>query len=195
MALPKTPSRTGDQKRKPLQVPLMYAFRDAFHAHDAKRELDERTADDERILSNRSAVRRRGANEEMLKANLDIDLSNLVNTVNLESSVDLSGLSWVRKSVLNYGLADMSHVTSEDVASADLVRNLRDALLRHEPRLIAQTVNVKMREAFNEVTQRISFQVAAEMACRPVDIPLEFIAEIDVGSGKVKLSNLSAGTG
>ncbi|MBI1219517.1 MAG: type VI secretion system baseplate subunit TssE [Rhodobacteraceae bacterium] len=195
MALPQTPSRTGDQKRKPLQVPLMYAFRDAFHAHDAKRALDERTADDERILSNRGSIRRRGANEEQLKANLDLDLTNLVNTVNLESAVDLDGLSWVRKSVLNFGLADMSHITSEAVASSDLVRNLRDALLRHEPRLIPGTVNVKLREAFNEVTQRISFQVGAEMACRPVDIPLEFVAEIDVGSGKVKLSKLAAGTG
>ena len=195
MALPQTPSRTGDQKRKPLQVPLMYAFRDAFRAHDAKRALDERTADDERILSNRGSVRRRGANEEQLKANLDIDLSNLVNTVNLESAVDLEGLSWVRKSVQNYGLADMSHITSEAVAGSDVVRNLRDALLRHEPRLIARSVDVKLREAFNDVTQRISFQVTAEMACRPVDIPLEFVAEIDVGSGKVKLSNLAAGTG
>ena len=100
-----------------------------------------------------------------------------------------------RRAASPAGTTAGSACTSEAVAGSDVVRNLRDALLRHEPRLIARSVDVKLREAFNDVTQRISFQVTAEMACRPVDIPLEFVAEIDVGSGKVKLSNLAAGTG
>jgi type VI secretion system protein ImpF len=37
----------------------------------------------------------------------------------------------------------------------------------------------------------LTFDIYAEMACKPVDIPMEFSAEIDVGSGKMKFSNLS----
>lgn len=195
MPPPVPPSRTGTGQRKPLQVPLMYAFRDAFRQRDAKRALDERTEEGERILTARSAVRRRGASEEQLKANLDADLSNLVNTVNLGSTVDLDGLEHVERSILNFGVDDMTHVTSDAVSSSDVLKSLRAALIAHEPRLLPGTVAVKVREEFNDVTQRISLQVEAEMACRPVDVPLEFVAEIDVGSGKVKLSNLAAGSG
>jgi type VI secretion system protein ImpF len=44
------------------------------------------------------------------------------------------------------------------------------------------------------VNQRIRLVVSAEMACKPLDVPIEFVAEIDVGSGKVQLSRLPATT-
>lgn len=194
MAKPSTSRPSTAAPRRALQVPLMFAFRDAFRAHDAARALDERTAEDERILTDRGALRRRGATEEQLKANLDIDLTNLANTVNLAAAEDLDGLSFVASSVLNYGLDDLSPLTAGAIAEHDTIQGLRDALLRHEPRLIDGSIAITLREAFNDITQRISFQVHAEMACRPVDIPLEFIAEIDVGSGKVQLSK-TAGRG
>lgn len=194
MAQPPRPSQsTTTAPRRALQVPLMYAFRDAFRSRDASRALDERTAEDERILTDRGALRRRGANEAQLKANLDIDLTNLVNTVNFGATVDLEGLKYVARSVLNYGLDDMSHLTAETIAENDTIAGLRRALEEHEPRLIGDTIKVALRGGYDDVTQRISFQVNAEMACRPVDIPLEFVAEIDVGSGKVQLSKVAGG--
>lgn len=175
--------------RKPLQVPLMYAFRDAFKAKDAKRHENVQDATGERVLSERGSIRRRGANETQLKRNLEMDLANLMNTVDLASCLDLEGLDHVRKSVLNYGLSDLSHLTSDEVRSLDIVRGLKEALLNHEPRMIGSSLDVRLRPGFDDVNQKIAFDVTAEMACRPVDIPLEFVAEIDVGSGKVKLTN------
>jgi type VI secretion system protein ImpF len=181
-----------DLRLKPLQVPLMYAFRAAAEARDARRAervVDERT--EARVLTERGSVRRRGANEAELKRNLDIDLSNLVNTVNLGSIVDLAGLDRVRASILNFGVQDITHLTSDAVDRTAIVGYLRDALLAHEPRLIGATLDVTMRDEVDEVNQRIAFEISAEMACRPVDIPLEFVAELDMGSGKVRLSNLA----
>ena len=45
-------------------------------------------------------------------------------------------------------------------------------------------------QEFDDVNQKLMFEINAEMACKPVDIPLEFVAEIDVGSGKMKFSNI-----
>ncbi|WP_102224484.1 type VI secretion system baseplate subunit TssE [Acidimangrovimonas sediminis] len=191
MAKTTHPSRSGGTiapRKKPLQVPLMYAFRDAFRARDARREIDERTADDARVLNDRGALRRRGASEEQLKANLDIDLGHLANTVNLASATPLDDFDRVRKSVLNFGLNDLSHLTYEKLTGMDLAGDLRRALLDHEPRLIGATIHVVLNEGYDETRQRVSLQVKAEMACRPVDVPLEFVAEIDVGSGEVSVS-------
>lgn len=182
------PGATIAPRKKPLQVPLMYAFRDAFHAHDATRELNERTKDDARVLTDRGAIRRRGASEEQLKANLDIDLGNLANTVNLASAVELDSYDWVRRSVLNYGLDDLTHLTTDKLGQSHMARDLREALMHHEPRLIPETIHVTEREREDENTQRVSIQVSAEMACRPVDVPLEFVAEIDVGSGEISVT-------
>jgi type VI secretion system protein ImpF len=181
----------GERRIKPLQVPLLYAFREAAAMGDSRKVEDERDADDARVLTQRGSVRRRGANEWQLRRNLDLDLGDLVNTVNLGSCIDLEGLDHVRESVLNYGVDDMTHLTMDALAVHDLAAALRRSLLRHEPRLVPETIEVQMRKETDEVNQRIAFEVVADMACRPVDIPLEFVAELDVGSGKVRLRNLS----
>ena len=41
---------------------------------------------------------------------------------------------------------------------------------------------------------RVSFSVTAEMACSPLDLPMEFVAEVDVGSGKIQLTRLPIST-
>ena len=50
------------------------------------------------------------------------------------------------------------------------------------------------RQGCDDVDQRIRFTVSAEMACKPLDVPIEFVAEVDVGSGKVRLTRLPIST-
>lgn len=176
--------------RSQLQIPLMYAFRDAHEARDAK--VSSTTYEDgERVLSERAAMRRRGANEAQLKRNLYIDLVHLSNTINLNAALDLDGLDYVRNSVLNYGVVDLSNLTSEDADVDQLSKQLADALLACEPRFVPGSMQVKMRDKFDDVNQKLLFDIECEMACKPVDIPLEFAAEIDVGSGKMQLNDAS----
>jgi type VI secretion system protein ImpF len=176
-----------------FQIPLMYAFRDAFDAGDARKRIEERVGG-ERVLSGRGSLKRRGADEALLKRNLSLDLAALANTIDLASAVDLEGFDFVSRSVLNYGLRDVSELTSEEVGVSEVARDLRDALLQHEPRLNAETLTVERDKDFDDVNQRIRLVVSAEMACKPLDVPIEFVAEIDVGSGKVQLSRLPATT-
>ncbi len=179
---------------RPLQIPLMYAFRDAAERGDSRREEHVQDSSGARVLTERGSVRRRGANENQLKRNLDVDLGHLLNPVNLASAIDLSPYPHVARSVLNYGVSDMTHLTSDALVDREVSRNMRETLRNHEPRLLSSSVEVEQGEEFDEINQRISLQISAEMLCRPVDVPLEFTAEIDMGSGKVKLMNL-AGSG
>jgi len=172
-----------------FQVSLMNVFRQAAQKRDAK-AYDTTTVDGGRVLSTRTIERREGAGQASLKDHLAQDLGNLMGTIHLEAAQSLDGLDWVKKSVLNYGMQDMTRLTTEDFQNARIVRDLRQSLLNHEPRLIAETLVVKLRSTRVDEQQRISFDIRAEMTARPVDVPIEFVAEIDAGVGKVALSNL-----
>ena len=176
--------------RNQLQIPLMYAFREAHIARDAK--ISSTTyKDGERVLSERAAQRRRGANEHELKRNLYLDLIHLSNTINLDAALDLEDYKYIRKSVLNFGVIDLSELTSENADVQKLSGRLAEALLACEPRFVPETMHVKMRNKFDDVNQKLVFDIECEMACKPMDIPLEFSAEIDVGSGKMQLNDSS----
>lgn len=172
-----------------FQVSLMNVFRQAASQRDAK-SAEVSTVDGGRVLSSRTIERREGAAQVTLRDHLAQDLGNLMGTIHLEAALSLDGLDRVRKSVLNYGMQDMTRLTTEDFQNAKVVRDLRKSLLDHEPRLIAETLVVKLRTTRVDEQQRISFDIRAEMTARPVDVPVEFVAEIDTGVGKVSLSNL-----
>jgi type VI secretion system protein ImpF len=40
----------------------------------------------------------------------------------------------------------------------------------------------------------VSFSVTADMACSPLDLPMEFVAEVEVDSGKLRLIRLPVAT-
>lgn len=179
----------GDKDRSQYQLPLMYAFRDAFRAGDAQEKRDQRVGG-ERVLSGRSPLRRMGAGEAALKETVAHDLVSLVNTIDLASAIDLEKSPYVARSVLNFGLQDLSGLTSEESRVVDVGRNLLAALVQHEPRLKRESLHVEREHGFDEIDQRIRFNISAEIACRPFDVPVSFVAEVDVGSGKVLFTRL-----
>eukprot|EP01035_Chromulina_nebulosa_P057620 gene57620-biopygen41302 len=173
-----------------FQISLMNVFRQAARDRDASKEDTTVTDDGGRVLSTRSVERREGASQATLRDHLARDLSGLLSTINLESAIDLEGLDHVRASVLNYGMQDLTRLTTDDIRTQRLSRDLRDALLAHEPRLIGGSLGVTLRKGRSDRNQRICFDIQAEMSARPIDVPLEFEAEIDTGAGKVALTNL-----
>jgi type VI secretion system protein ImpF len=178
-----------DPKAPSFQVPLMLAFREAFAAGDSAKRIEERVGG-ERVVSGRGSLKRRGADEAVLKRDLAIDLTSLMNTVDLASAVDISDLDYVRKSIVNYGLPDLSGLTSQDVAIANIGQHLKAALLAHEPRLRPESIHIERGSEVDDETHRVNFSVYAEMACSPLDLPTEFVAEVDIGSGAMRLTKL-----
>ncbi len=177
---------------QPLRAPLMYAFRAAIEARDGKKQVDLRTEDGERILSSRrtAASGRRALSESELKRLLAEDLEALLNTVNLESAADdiIGDLPHVRKSILNFGLRDMANKTIEETERIDGIReDLIDALRAFEPRLLYDTLEV-VRDHENEDDLTIRFVVRSDMRASPEPAPIEFVTEVELDSGEIKIN-------
>lgn len=168
----------------------MNVFRSAVEARDADSKEDLTDGGD-KVLSTRVIERREGTNFETLKRFLLADLANLMSTVHMEAVEDLDAFPNVRQSILNYGVQDVTKLTREDTRKGDIRKQLKQALLDHEPRLIADTVNVRIQEYQDDTRHTVAFEVEAVMAARPVDVPLEFVAQIDSAEGKVQLAKLS----
>lgn len=170
--------------RDRLQSPLLLAFRSAFAAGDASLDGRERT---ERSDVEGTRPSRKGADESGLRSDLVLDLLTLLNTIDLASAVDLAGLDRVRDSVLNFGIADVSGVIGDNRVET-ISSNLNVSILRHEPRIAASSLSVTPDGLPDDATQKARLRIYAEMISRPIDVPVEFFAEIDLGSGKVDLS-------
>lgn len=125
---------------------------------------------------------------QRLKEGIQRDLSWLLNSVNLASVQDLSDYPQVENSVLNYGMPDMAGHTASSVDVHSLQRILRDTILAFEPRLIRNSLKVKLKLSHQEMSHNtLSFDIEGEMWARPIPLRLYMKTEIDLESGQVSL--------
>ncbi len=175
------------------QLSLMHVFRAAHAQRDAAKEEHE-IRDGSRALTARSKERRQGTDEDTLRKHLSLDMASLMNTVNLDATQPLDDHPYVTKSVINYGFGDLSRLAGSAEGPEKIAAIIRKTLLAYEPRLIAETVEVTVSEDSDVAGARLTFDIAAEMTASPVDIPLSFVAEVDNGAGKMKMTRLRVQT-
>lgn len=177
-------------KNDRMAPPLMHAFREAFRHRDARKELDLRDETGERIIASRRVQARSWVSEAALRRDLAEDLTRLLNTVNLDSAQDLSDHAYAARSIVNYGLIDITAYSIDETAVGDITDELRQSLVDYEPRLIASSIEVTRDTSLDSAAQKIRFSVHAEMHATPADIPVEFVAELELDSGKMRISRL-----
>lgn len=187
-------SRRSSSDRDPArgglrEMSLMHIFRDSAARRDS-RDQGHRYVDGDRDLTLLSQKRREGASEEALRRNLARDIANLMNTIRLDVCVDLTDNPRVQKSIINHGLQDMDTLWRENRTPGDLAHAIREALIRNEPRLRAETLEVRIDEIAPTVEQRLTFEIIAEMIADPTDIPLQFYAEVDPAAGKIAMKRM-----
>ena len=137
------------------------------------------------MLSAAVRMRRRGFTETQIRQSVIDNMIDIVNTIDLQSSVELKDLEYASKSVLNYGIYDLTHLTSDDSNLPMVEQSVTAALINYEPRIRKETVQVRRDVEFNDVVQKLRLSIYAEVSYHPLDIPIEFVAEIDLSSGKV----------
>ena len=96
----------------------------------------------------------------------------------------------MQRSVVNYGFRDLSNVAPQDLNSRGIVESIRQSLMDYEPRLIRESIDVRLSSKAGDKRQRIAIAVSAELMGDPVDVPLDFEAEVDLGAGKLNMSRL-----
>ena len=171
------------------KISLMQAFRAAHEDHDA-RVRAERNSDDETEILNRSKQRREGVSDEALRRHLQEDLISLLNTTQLSSVIPLDDYPHIEKSVVNFGFPDFSKFSREELSKPHVLDAIRQSLLDHEPRLRNSTLDVQINNPEADSGQRLSIHVSAELVSDPVDIPVDFEAEVDLGAGKLAMQQL-----
>jgi type VI secretion system protein ImpF len=174
-------------RKNRLSPPFMYAFRSAHEKRDAKQTLDLRDESGDRVIAQRRIAPRTTITEPHLRREVARDLEALVNTVALGSTEDLMPFEAVQISVLNYGLPDIVHRSIEEAAVEQISAEIVAALAAHEPRLVPGTVSVARDQLVDKVELKIRFVVHAELMCHPVNVPVEFVADVETDSGAIVL--------
>ena len=167
----------------------MHAFRSANASKDAKVRLDIREGG-ERIIATRRLAARAPVSEKELRDIVKVDLVSLLNTTNLESACDLENAPHVRKSILNYGFPDLSWRTLDEVEISDIAGEVETALSEFEPRLDRKSIKARRDLDAKAEDLRLRFVIKADLRAQPVNLQVEFVAEVEVDSGKIKIDRL-----
>ncbi len=177
-------------RRDRQSAPLMLAFRDAHAARDAKTRIDVRNEHGERVIAGRRANGRAPISEAALRKEVARDLETLMNTVALESTEDISGFGNVQRSILNYGLPDIAHMTIDESRVDSLSTKIRAALMTYEPRLVPQTIRATRDQSARLEELKLRFLVFADLRYEPLNVPVEFVADVDIESGGIHIKRL-----
>ena len=138
------------------------------------------------------------SSQSLLRAAVLRDLGWLMNATRPGAAESLEAWPEARRSVLNYGLPVLGGQTSSTLDLQALERAIREAILRFEPRLLADTLEVEADadalfqqhglDGHNRVGLRISGQIRAQ----PMPLELLLRTEWDLETGQVSLSELKA---
>ncbi len=172
-----------------LSPPLMHVFRTAHEAKDAKRTLDQRNEAGDRVIASRRLRARQVITESMLRREVARDLDALLNTVALEATVDMDNAPNVRRSILNFGLPDISIRTIDETGVNEIPDEIRTAIINFEPRLAPGSLRIERDKSIDAVELKIRFLVRADLMCHPVHVPVEFVADI-IETGKIIVNRL-----
>ncbi|OYP35792.1 type VI secretion system baseplate subunit TssE [Rhodopirellula sp. MGV] len=123
-----------------------------------------------------------------LRAAVLRDLAWLLNTCHLAAAEDLSNYQHVQKSVINYGIPDLTGKTVSGLHVDDIQVALRQAILDFEPRIIAKTLEVRgKKDPENPLTSSLTFEIEGELWARPFPERLYLRSELDLETGDVNI--------
>lgn len=117
------------------------------------------------------------------------DMSWLLNCVNMETNADLGDYPEVSRSVLNFGIPDLTGAALSGINVDILQRQVRDAILAFEPRLTANTLRVTASSNQGRMDrQALMFNIESEMWAQPIPLNLYLKTEVDLETGNFKVS-------
>jgi len=121
------------------------------------------------------------------------DLTWLFNTTNLSAVDDLAAFPDVARSVLNFGMPDLSGRTAASIDVRALEQTLTRVIWDFEPRLLKSSVKVIIVADESQMNHNaMSFDIEAELWAQPLPLRLFFRTQIDLESGGVNVSDMGS---
>ena len=130
-----------------------------------------------------------GMSQEQFKAAVIRDLGWLLNSVALDVCTDLKMYPAVSKSVLNYGLPDLSGHTSSTIDVHHVEKAIRAAIFLYEPRIIRNSLDVKVHSNPDAMAHNsLVFEIAGAVFGQPSPFQVVLKSELDLESSEFKLT-------
>lgn len=118
------------------------------------------------------------------------DVSWLLNADSFESVADLTDYPEVAQSVVNFGIQNLAGTSVVGADLTNIERKLKQAITVFEPRILPNSLSVKVLSADVMNQQAISFDIEANLWAQPLPIHLYLRTEIDVLTGDVNLRDM-----
>lgn len=115
------------------------------------------------------------------------DLSWLLNTNNTESLFDAKAMPNVSRSVLNFGVREVSGEFSTAERAEKIRRSIEQAIAIHEPRIIKGSVDVTLRPDEDGGDTIVALEIRADMWAQPLPMELFLRSQVDVTTGEVSV--------
>ena len=107
----------------------------------------------------------------------------------LDVCLDLESYPAVKRSVLNYGLPDLSGHTSSTIDVHRVEKAIRTAIHLYEPRIIRNSLEVKVHSNSDEMTHNsLVFEIAGAVFGQPSPFQVVLKSELDLESSEFKLT-------
>ncbi|WP_459615761.1 type VI secretion system baseplate subunit TssE [Bordetella sp. 2513F-2] len=129
-----------------------------------------------------------------LRAAVLRDLRWLLNTVNLESTQDLSAHPSAAMSTVNFGVRAMAGRRMSEIDWVDVEESIRRAIAAFEPRILDSSVEVRCitEPTALEHHNVLSMEIRGMLWCVPHPLEFLFRTDIDLESGHMDLRDLGS---
>ncbi len=127
-----------------------------------------------------------------LKRSVLRDLAWLLNSGSLSMTEDLSAYPEVGNSVINYGVTDLAGSTATSTDIRQVEREIKQAILDFEPRILAESLSVKVSLSDDRMDNRtLSFLIEGQLWAQPLPISLYLSTDVDLETGATTVEETS----
>jgi type VI secretion system protein ImpF len=150
--------------------------------------LLDRLSDDDRLLSTEPEHQRVMTRQQLRQAVLR-DLSWLFNAVQPLNRAAVERYPALAGCVLNYGLPPLSGQLASKIDISGLERMIREVIVRYEPRILPDTLQVRALEASSVLDTHnvIEFEIRGHLWSQPVPLEILLRTQIDLEAGQVEV--------
>jgi type VI secretion system protein ImpF len=134
-------------------------------------------------------VKDRVLNMRQLRRSVLRDLGWLLNTINHQSARSLDDYPLVARSVLNYGLPELTSRVVASMTPKELEVLVRQAILDFEPRILPASVRVRATVSQDLMNRNaVGFEIEGDLWAHPMPLHLLIKTEIDIETGHASLA-------
>jgi type VI secretion system protein ImpF len=166
---------------------------EGHHRHRLQPALLDRLIDDARGEA-RERDDRRVMSKAQLRAAVLRDLGALFNAAQpLGAAADAYPL--VADSVLNFGLPALSGRLASKLDVHDVARAIRQAIVRYEPRIHPETLQIRALEATSVLDTHniVEFEIRGHLWSQPVPLEILLRTQLDLEAGQVRVGDAAPG--